>query len=361
MSASLLSRLPRGLATPLAVVASALVLVAGGLALTSEDGPITVTAELDDSAGLFVGNDVGILGVKVGEVTDIRPRGRIVEVDLEVQDDVDVPASAGAVVVSRSVATDRYVELTPADADGPRMKDGARIPLERTRTPVEFDEVLESLGDFSEGLLGKDGDGQALRAFLAEGADALDGRGRDVNRTVRKFARAAEVLSGHRGDLVGTVEELDALTTLLATNREVVDEFVTSVADTTDLFAEERHAFGRSLTALSRALRSLATFIEDHRGQLTGSLEGLTRVTESLLEHQAELKETVEVLPLTLENLGNAVDGSRRLDVKLPPQYLSPAQAATEQICAAFPVFCDELGTSPDLIDLIRGLAGGAR
>ena len=357
---SLTSRLPSWLLTPLAGVVVVLALVAGGLAVAAEEAPLRVTAELDDSAGLFVGNDVGILGVKVGEITDIRPTGSVVEVDLEIEPGTDVPASAGAVVVSRSVATDRYVELTPADAEGPRMEDGARIPLERTRTPVEFDEVLASLGEFSQGLLGKDGDGRALRALLAEGAGALDGRGRDVNRTVRKFAQAAEVLSRHRGDLVGTVEELDALTTLLATNREVVDQFVTRVSDTTDLFADERDSFGRSLTSLSRALRSLAAFIRENRTELTGSLEGLTRVTDSILEHRAELEETVEVLPLTLENLGNAVDDSGRLDVKLPPQYFSPGQEVSEPLCAAFPTVCEELGTSPSPIDIIRGLAGAA-
>ena len=84
------------------------------------------------------------------------------------------------------------------------------------------------------------------------------------------------------------------------------------------------------------------------------------RVTDSILEHRAELEETVEVLPLTLENLGNAVDDSGRLDVKLPPQYFSPGQEVSEPLCAAFPTVCEELGTSPSPIDIIRGLAGAA-
>lgn len=344
-------------------------LVAAGLGMalivlvltTVGGGPTEVVAEFDDSAGLFVGNEVGIRGVKVGEVTRIEPRGPVVEVTLRLDEDIELPASVGAVVVSRSVATDRYIEMTPAVGKGPRLADGARIPLQRTRTPVEFDEVVASLGEFSEGLLGKDRDGKALRGLLSEGAAALDGRGKDLNSTVREFSKAAGALSSHRGDLVGTMEELDALTTLLATNREVVDQFLTSVSDATDLFADESDSFGRSLTELSRALRSLSTFVRTHRSQLNGSLDGLRRVTESILERQAELKETVEVLPLTLENLGNAIDDSGSLDVKLPPQYLSPQQDVTEAICKALPVVCDELGTSPSVKDLIRSLLGGGR
>lgn len=350
----------RSLWQPVAAGLVCIALVAVAIS-TLGGGPTRVVAEFDDSAGLFVGNDIGIRGVKVGEITEIKPKGSVVEVRFELDDEVSVPATAGAVVVSRSVATDRYVELTPVGGDGPRMADGARIPLDRTRTPVEFDEVIASLGEFSEGMLGKDGKGTALRALLSEGANAMKGRGQDINQTVRDFAEAAEVLSSHRGDLVGTVEELDALTTLINTNRDVVDQFVTSVSDATDLFADESENFGGSLTALSRALRSLATFVKSHQDQLKGSVGGLTRVTESILERQAELKETVEVLPLMMENLGNAVDDSRRLDVKLPLQYLSPSHEVTERICEALPAVCAQLGTSPDLFELLQELMGGKR
>lgn len=347
----------------LVVTATGLVLIALVALVGSrmQHGPVEVVAEFEASAGLFVGNDVGIRGVKVGQITSIEPRGKLVEVGLKLDRGVEVPAGVGAVVVSRSVATDRYVELTPVDAPGKRLADGARIPLERTRTPVEFDEVVASLGEFSEGLLGEDGDGKALRAILAEGADALEGRGESINRTVKDFAAAAKVLSGHKGDLVGTVEELDALTTLLVTNRDVIDQFVTSVSDATNMFAEERENFGDSLTALSRALRSLSRFVRTHQGELKGSLSGLTKVTTSVLRHQKELEETVEVLPLTLENLGNAIDETRRLDVKLPLQYLSPSHEVTEAVCAAIPAVCEQLGTNPDLIDLLTNLLGGAR
>ena len=91
-------------------------------------GTMTVTALMADSAGLFVGNDVGVLGVPVGKVTSIKPEGTHVRVTMSIDSDQPVPADAGAVVVARSVATDRYVELTPVYHSGPRMKDGAVIP-----------------------------------------------------------------------------------------------------------------------------------------------------------------------------------------------------------------------------------------
>lgn len=325
-----------------------------------EEDPLHVTATFDDSAGLFVGNDVGILGVAVGEVTAITPRGSVVEVSLEIDPSVSVPASAGAVVLARSVATDRYVELTPAFADGPRMADGATIPIERTRTPAEFDEVLASLRDFSDGLAGPDGQARAIRRLLSSGADALDGRGQDANDTIRDLAVAAGELSSHRDDLTGTIDGLAQLTTTLADNDQVVDQFITSVSDATDLLADERNRFGASLSALSRALSSLATFVKENRVAFGDRLDGLADVTERLLVHEESLKEAVEVLPIAGENIGNSFGANGRLQVKMPLRHLLPAQEAIGPLCAALPaVICDELGTDPDLGAILGALTGG--
>ena len=75
-------------------------------------------------------------------------------VDLEItDDDVKLPADANAAVVARSVATDRYVELTPVYDGGAELEDGATIPVERTVTPVDFDKVLASLDKLATGLV----------------------------------------------------------------------------------------------------------------------------------------------------------------------------------------------------------------
>ncbi|WP_161962290.1 MCE family protein [Nocardioides speluncae] len=323
-------------------------------------GDTKITAEFRDSAGLFVGNDVGVLGVPVGEITSIEPAGEVVKVELKVDGDISIPASAGAVVVARSVATDRYIELTPVYAEGPRMKSGATIPLDRTRAPVEFDEALATLADITKGLKGEDGEAATLRRLLEAGATNLRGRGADINDTIDNLTIAAEGLADNRGEITGTVDDLDALVTLLATNKTVVDEFITSITDTTDLFADESQNFGRSLKALQKALRTLARFVRDNRKEIRSTTVGVGRLADRLLTHQADLEETLEVLPLTVKNIGDAVNPeTNRLNSKLPLQYISPIQPITEPICELLPDICAQLGTSPDLAALLDALTGG--
>ena len=121
-------------------------LVAGGLVLAllvglavvlwPSGGTRHVRAEFVRAVGLYKGSDVRILGVKVGEVTAVRPAGDRVVVDMTYDDAYSVPADAKAVVVSPSVVSDRYVQLTPVYRSGPKLADDARIRLSDTAVPV---------------------------------------------------------------------------------------------------------------------------------------------------------------------------------------------------------------------------------
>ena len=135
------------------LVTALMTLQLGGCCLV-DGGSRTVTVMFADTAGLFEGNDVGVLGVRVGKVTEIEPDGDAVRVTLTIDDpDVRFPERANAAVVARSVATDRYVEVTPVYAGGPQLRDGATIPLDRTVTPVDFDQVLASVDKLGRGLV----------------------------------------------------------------------------------------------------------------------------------------------------------------------------------------------------------------
>ncbi|HEX7716497.1 MAG TPA: MCE family protein, partial [Marmoricola sp.] len=217
-------------------------------------GTMTVTALMADSAGLFVGNDVGVLGVPVGKVTSIKPEGTHVRVTMSIDSDQPVPADAGAVVVARSVATDRYVELTPVYHSGPRMKDGAVIPEPQTRTPVDFDEVLEALDTFTSGIAGSKGTSDAIANILREGSRAVDGKGELFNEAITSLGGAVNSISGQREDIAGTVKALDTLTSTIESNQQLTEDFVHQVSRASRLLADERTNFRSALRSLSSAV-----------------------------------------------------------------------------------------------------------
>ena len=240
-------------------------------------GHITVTAYFSDSAGLFTGNDVGILGVPVGRVTKIEPDGGRVKVTLEIDTDHPIPADAGAVVVARSVATDRYVELTPVYHDGPKLKDGATIAVDSTRTPVDFDQVLETIDQFATGIAGSKETTDAIRRFVEAGDAAFSGQGEQLHETITKLSDAATDVGGQRGEIVATLDSLDSLVAAIDGNEQTVRTFLRRVAQGSALLNDQRTEFRESLRALDRAVHTVAAFAVKNRGQIVKAHERLGR------------------------------------------------------------------------------------
>lgn len=340
------------------VAAAAMLLVLGSCSLLpGGNDDLEVSAYFPETAGLFVGNDVGVLGVPVGKITDITPDGDRVKVTFTVDGDVDVPANVGAVVTARSVATDRYIELTPVYHSGPKLEDGAEIT--RTDTPVDFDEVLSTLSDFADDISGHKSTANAIRRFLRVGANAFDGNGKLINKSITNLGAAVNTVSGQRDNILDTLRALDVLSAAFATNQSTIHRFTRSVATTVDLLADERHNLQATLTDLGTSLAVMSAFVKTHRSAIISSVNKLTDVLDNLLASKTDLQETVEVLPLALDNIARSVD--RGLAVaKLSPTYISPLLGTELQLlCSRLPAnLCGTLSFTPGtpIADLLGGL-----
>ena len=293
---------------PLALTLVMLMAGTTGCGLLGGDS-IKVSAMFQDSAGLFVGNEVGVLGVKVGEVTKIEPEGQGVRVDMVVDaSDVKIPADAQALIVSRSVATDRYVELTPTYSKGAAMKSGAVIPLERTQTPVDFDQVLTALNEFSVGISGNKETAGAIKRFLKVGAETFGPSGDEMNRAITNLSEAVNGISGQKDNIVGTMQSLDVLVSKLVENRAVVQQFLDSVAGTTQLLASEKENFRAAIVTLQQAVAVVAKFAKQNKDKLKSTVADVADVADILLSRQPQLEEFLETMPLVAQNFTRIKD-----------------------------------------------------
>lgn len=264
----------------------------------------SVTVTFGDTAGLFVGNDVGVLGVKVGEVKKITPAGAGVEVDLELDKDVAVPADAQALIVSRSVANDRYVELTPRYDGGAVLADGDLISTERTRTPADFDAILNALDRFSDGLAG--GDGKSVSRFLQAGSDTLGPNGQRAGAALTDLAAALSEINGHTDSAVTALHEVDELTSAMVAHDALIELFIENVAATSGMLAEQRTEFTATLTTTREAIDALARFTRANDKDLQAALTQVNAVLDLILAHTDDIEEFIEVLPLALQNVEQA-------------------------------------------------------
>jgi virulence factor Mce-like protein len=315
-----------------ALAAVVAVLFAGGLYLVLQPPGRLVTAYFTSAAALFEDNSVRVLGVPVGTITEVEPQGTQVRVEMRITDSaLKLPADVRAVVVSPSLVTGRYVQLTPTWSSGPELADGAVIPRERTAVPLGVDDLTRAATDLANAL-GPNGVNAkgALSDVLDVGAENLDGNGQQVNDTIRNLGELSGTLANSRDDLFGTVTELQKFTSMLAENDDQVREFNGRLADVSGFLADERGDLGTAVSELSIALGEVADFVRDNRASLQSNVDKLTDVTAVLVKQQKALAEILDVAPAGLSNLANTYNGSSgtldtRADVNelsLPPIVL---------------------------------------
>jgi phospholipid/cholesterol/gamma-HCH transport system substrate-binding protein len=268
-----------------------------------------ITAYFNRAVGVYAGSDVQVLGVRVGAVESVTPRGNRVEVVFTLDREVGIAPDTRAVVIAPSVVSDRYVQLTDLSRGGPVISDGAVIPEARTMTPVELDELYASLNTILTALgpNGANSDG-ALSELLDTGAANLEGNGKAFNESVRNFADAARTLSGSAGDLFGTIDELQKFTNMLATNDKQVLDVNAQLAQVSDTLASDREELTTALATLGDALANIQAFIRDNRTAIKSNVDKLARTTQQLVDNRASVAEALDLAPLAATNLTQAWD-----------------------------------------------------
>ncbi|WP_328885895.1 MCE family protein [Streptomyces sp. NBC_00316] len=299
-----------GICAGLAVVAVA---ATTGVMALDDEGTTTVTAYFDRATGVYAGSDLRILGVKVGTVQSVKPRGEEVEVVLRLDRGIKIPQDAYAVVVAPSLVADRYIQLAPAYDGGAVLADGAELPAAHNATPVEVDQLYESITELA-GALGPDGanaDG-ALAGLLDTGAKNLDGNGKAIGDSVEQFGKATKTLDRSSGDLFDTLSYLQTFTTMLKDNDGNVRAAEQQLNSVTGFLADDKENLGAALKELGTALAQVKTFIKDNRDALKKNVDILVPLTQTLVDQRASLAESLDTLPLAAGNVLNAYDPANR-------------------------------------------------
>jgi virulence factor Mce-like protein len=290
-------------------VVLALVVMAGLWWIFAGRGQDRVTAYFSRAVGVYSGSDVRLLGVKIGQVESVTPRGEQVEVVMTLDGSVGIAEDTNVLVVAPSVVADRYVQFSKLSRGGPRLPENATIPVERTGTPVELDQLYASLNTLAKAL-GPDGANAngALSDLLKTGAQNLQGNGKPFNESVRNFAELARTLAGNSNDLFASVDELQKFTTMLSTNDNQVSQVNRQLAAVTGNLSQNREELGKALTSLGSALADIQGFIRDNRALIKSNVDNLAVSTQTLVDKRASLAEALDTAPLAVTNLLDKID-----------------------------------------------------
>lgn len=302
-----------------------------------------ITAEFTRAVGVYEGSDVRVLGVSVGEITSVVPKGEIVEVGLLIDDDYPIPADARAIVIPPSIVADRYVQLAPAYSGGAQLAAGSRLGPDRTVVPLELDEVYESLDEFAEAL----GEDESLGEAIETAKKNLKGNGKDLGDALDNLGEVSEVLNNHSDDLWSTVDNLAEFTKMLAESDAEIEVFNEQLADVSTQLSDERGTLSKALKELAIALADIGRFVEDNADELTTSVDKLKDLSGVFARQQDALIKILDYAPVGLTNLDLAYNArSGTLDTRddllgpYDPAGFLCAQIATAVALEDIPAAC---------------------
>lgn len=248
------------------------------------DHPMHIDVRFDDVLDLVPQSAVKVEGVPVGRVAsiDVAPDGWTASVHTVVNSSVKLPANAHAEVRQSNLLGEKFIELSaPKDEASPdRLKDGAVIPVDRTRHAVEIEQVLGALS-----LLLNGGGVAQLQPIVVELNKALAGR---ENRVRSLLDQADTLIDGLNQQVADIQHALDSLGTLSSRVGQQSDQI------------------GKILDELPAGIKIL----DEQRPQLIGLLKQLDRVGQAgvdvLDRSKDNLIRDLQALRPTLQELGRS-------------------------------------------------------
>ncbi|MGX6447030.1 MlaD family protein [Patulibacter sp. S7RM1-6] len=265
-----------------------------------------------NSSQVVKGGVVRIGGTPVGTVKGIElTKDDLAEVRVSVDDEF-APLREGTTAVVRvqgqaSVAS-RYVDISPAPVGAP-LKDDAVIPIDRTTSQVELDQVFsafdpdtrkglqKAISGFSQWYDGREREGATSARELPQAVTALRGFAEEVNAQSADFAR-----------LVSTSSQAMSR---LASEREALSGLVANAGETVTALGADTRALTTALTDLPPALRQGTTALANLRpalGDLRTLVDAADRPSRELTPFLQELTPVVDRAVPVFRQLRQIVD-----------------------------------------------------
>jgi phospholipid/cholesterol/gamma-HCH transport system substrate-binding protein len=174
--------------------------------------PYELKVPFNEATQLAEQSDVRISGVNVGKVRNIvlAPNGRQALATVDIDDKyAPLPESTRAILRTKTLLGETYIELTPGSNDGPEIADGGTLPEANIAESVQLDEIFRTFDPETRA---------AFQSWMQEAAIAINGQ--------------AQGLSYGLAELEPTFAELDKLFRVLDTQRLAVSQLFRNGATT---------------------------------------------------------------------------------------------------------------------------------
>ncbi len=267
----------------------------------------TYQAVFSDATSVVKGDDVRIAGVKVGSVKGVKVVDKTKAlVSFDVREDQPVTESTYATIRYRNLVGQRYIALTQGVGGPSILREGATIPLARTKPALDLTVLFNGFKPLFQALSPADVNKLAyeiIKVFQGEGGtlESLLAHTASVTSTLASRDQVIGDLITNLNKVMVTVGNRDAqLSDLLVKLREFVSGL-----------SQDRQAILGSLDSVSALAVQTSDLVTGIRPGLTTDVKQLRKVSGTLDRNKGEIDRALQVLPIKLNKIGRtAIYGS---------------------------------------------------
>ncbi|NUS43508.1 MAG: MCE family protein [Mycobacteriaceae bacterium] len=260
------------------------------------DHPKTLHIQFEDVTDLVPQAAVKVDGVPVGRVDaiDVAQGGWTADVTVLVNNSVRLPGNAIAAVQQTNLLGEKFIELSPPaqETASGQLADGATIPLSRTRTATDIEQVLGALS-----LLLNGGGVAQLQPIVTELNKTFGGREPKVRALLEQSKTLIQGLEKQVGDIQAALDGLDVLGARTGKQTEQIGKLLDELPKGIRILDEQRPEIVNMLGQLDRLGQAGQSVLSRSKDNLVADLLALRPTLQELGKAAPDL---VTSFPLVL-------------------------------------------------------------
>ena len=262
------------------------------------DHPFTITAHFDNVLDLVPQSAVKVNDIPVGKVTAIALSGWKAKVTMQVNDSVKLPADAHAEVKQTSLLGEKYVSLEEpvsqptltASTKGPMLHNGSDIPISRTRSAAEVEQVLGALS-----LLLNQGGLSQIQVIARELNSALKGNEAPIRDLLNQLNTFVGTLDNQKSTITTALDNINTLAATLNRQKSILTAALDSYPAALKVLADERTKLVGLLSSLSKLGTVASRVITTTQTDTVTALKALNPVLTQLTAAGSDLPNALKI------------------------------------------------------------------
>lgn len=297
----------RGLLSPLIklvifliVTAFATYVLGATIANTTYGATKSYKAIFTDVAGLSVGDDVRIAGVRVGTVHEIKiVKHDLAQISFTVVKDRPLPRSTEAHLRYRNLVGQRYLDIEQGPGDpNDILKNGGTIPQTQTFNALDLTALFQGFQPLFKGL-----NADQINSLSTEIIQTLQGEGGSLELLLTNLGDLTNAIADKDQVIGSVVDNLSSVLTVVGDRDTQLSNLLLQLQQFISGLSADRKTIGTSIDSINALTTSTADLLTQVRAPLATDITDLTALTANLNANSATVQAVLQELPTTVASL----------------------------------------------------------